>query len=35
MELDAHNLVDQRFQKYDDMFDLESDELKAVEEDNR
>lgn len=35
MELDAHNLVDQRFKKYDDMFDLESDELKAVEEDNR
>ena len=35
MELDAHNTVDQRFQKYEEMFLDSQNELKAREEDNR
>lgn len=35
MELDAHNLVDKRFEKYEGLFTDEQNELKAIEEDNR
>lgn len=35
MELDAHNLVDKRFEKYEGLFADEQNELKAIEEDNR
>jgi hypothetical protein len=35
MEFEAHGVVDQRFQKYDDLFTEEANVLKEVEEENR
>ena len=35
MEVEAHKVVDERFVKYNDVFEDEAKELKKVEDENR